>query len=103
MTAQVLKFCRILKQHMSSRETIEADNRARAELLWIIESQTLLLKDKNFHIWKKQFGLFLDDKGIWRCGGRIGNADVPSSTKFPILNITEVICAECASECSMME
>ena len=53
-------------------------------MLWIIESQTLLLKDKNFDSWKKQFGLFSDDDGIWRCGGRIGNADVPYSTKYPI-------------------
>ena len=51
--------------------------------MWIIESQALLLKD-NFDNWKKQFGLFLDDNGIQRCGDRIGNANVPYSTKFPI-------------------
>ena len=47
--------------------TSEADETARAEILWIIESQALLLSDTNFDNWKKQFGLFLDDNGIWRC------------------------------------
>ena len=84
VTAQVLKFCRILKQGECPPETTEADDTVRAEMLWIIESQNLLLKDKNLDIWKKQFRLFLDDDGIWRCGGRIGNADVPYSTKYPI-------------------
>lgn len=83
VTSQILKFCRIL-QHKLPPETSEADNTARAEMLWIIESQTLLLRDKNFESLKKQFGLFLDN-GIWRCGGRIANADVPCSTLYPML------------------
>jgi len=51
--------------------------------VWIIESQTLSLRDKNFDNWKKQFG-FLNDNGIWRCRGKITNADVPYSTKYSI-------------------
>ena len=87
----MLKFCRILSRvslpettNVDSTEITEADDIAKTEMLWIIESQALLLKDTNFDVWKKQFELFIDDKGIWRCGGRIGNADVPYSTKFPI-------------------
>ena len=86
VTAQVLKFCRILQRKPlpEATDTSEADETARAELLWIIESQTLLQRDKNFDDWKKQFGLFHDDNGIWRCRGRITNADIPYSTKYPI-------------------
>ena len=53
-------------------------------MLWIMESQTLLLGERNFDIWKKQFELFLDKQGVWRCGGRIANANIPYSTKYPI-------------------
>ena len=34
---------------------------------------------------KCQFGLFLDDKGLWRCGGRLQNADIPFAAKHPVL------------------
>ena len=80
VTARVLKFCSILQ----GKPLPEADDTARAEMLWIIKSQTLLLRERNFDIWKKQFRLFLDKHGIWRCGGRIANADIPYSTKYPI-------------------
>ena len=33
----------------------------------------------------KQFNLFKDEKGMWRCGGRLANAQIPYATKFPIL------------------
>ena len=86
VTAQVLRFCCILQRKLlqETTDTFEADETARAEMLWIIESQAPLLRDKNFDNWKKQFGLFIDDNGIWRCRGRIANADNPYSTKYPI-------------------
>ena len=37
------------------------------------------------YIWKKQFGLFIDLHGIWRCGGRLGEADLSYSSKHPAL------------------
>ena len=33
----------------------------------------------------KQFGLYRDDKGVLRCKGRINNADLPTTSKNPIL------------------
>ena len=86
VTAQVLRFCRILQRKLlpETTDTSEADATARAEMLWTMESQALLLRDKNFDNWKKQFGLFLNDSEIWRYQGRITNADVPYSTKYPI-------------------
>ena len=29
--------------------------------------------------------LYLDGDGVWRCGGRLGNSDLPYHTKYPIL------------------
>lgn len=34
---------------------------------------------------KRQFSLLLDDKGLWWCGGRLTNADIPYHTKHPLL------------------
>ena len=34
---------------------------------------------------RKRSNLFLDEEGLWRCGGRLENADVPFHTKHPIL------------------
>ena len=34
---------------------------------------------------KGQLGLFTDKNGLWRCGGRLQNADLPYSTKHPVL------------------
>ena len=34
---------------------------------------------------KAVIDLFLDSSGLWRCRGRLHNAEIPYSTKFPIL------------------
>lgn len=87
VTAYLLKFVRLLKARFSGEASSisEAEDRARAEILRLVDSQALLTRDKSFSDWKGQFGLFLDDKGLWRCGGRLSNADIPYSTKHPIM------------------
>ena len=34
---------------------------------------------------KKQLNLFCDGKGLWRCGGRLKNADLTYNTTYPYL------------------
>ena len=90
VTAYVVKFVRLLKQKTQSSDTspstvLTATEISDAEMLWVKEAQALLVKNDKFDCWKKQFNLFLDAYGIWRCGGRISNADVPYATKHPIL------------------
>ena len=34
---------------------------------------------------KKQFGVFIDPEGLWRCGGQLANADLPYLTRHPAL------------------
>jgi len=53
-----------------------------AELLWMRSAQKTLSDIKTL---MKQFNLFKDDKGVWRCGGRLANTEIPYATKFPIL------------------
>ena len=52
---------------------------AEAERLWLIDTQGQLRSDKNFSMWKKQFDLLTDDKGLTRCRGRLKNALIPYS------------------------
>ena len=87
MTAHLLKFIKILKRRTSpeASDCLEVDEIPKAEILWITELQQLLVKDGHFDCWKKQFSLFVDQDGIWRCRGRIANAHVSFSTKHPIL------------------
>ena len=56
-----------------------------AEILWLKESQKALVKEKDFELWQRQFGIFIDEEGLYRCKGRLGKADVPIATKHPIL------------------
>ena len=58
---------------------------ASAEKLLITHTQSTLVVDRNFPSLKKQLDLFVDGHGLWRCGGRLTNADIPYSTKHPVL------------------
>jgi len=54
---------------------LEAGEVVKAEALWAKELQLQLTKDKVFESWKKRFGIFINPEGLWRCGGRLANAD----------------------------
>ena len=57
----------------------------RAKELWVMECQKDLILDQKFKDWKHQFHLFQDNRGVWRCGGRLHNADLPYNALYPIL------------------
>ena len=84
ITAYVLKFIGMLRKRAQSPELTIQDI-AEAERLWILDCQSTLVKDKNFPMWETQFNLFKDDSQIIRCGGRLQNANLPFSSKHPIL------------------
>ena len=52
--------------------------------MWIKAAQTQLAGDSGFEKLKRQFNLF-QDRGVWRCGGRLANADIPFQEKHPVL------------------
>ena len=43
------------------------------------------MEDGKFEMWKKQFGLHVDENGLLRCKGRLGNVDLPVPTSHPVL------------------
>ena len=86
VTANVLKFCRLLLNVIRPGATTSApDDLFKAEALWVVESQRVLVRNKNFTQWKKQLDLFPDYHKYWRCGGRVQNADLLFSAKHPAL------------------
>lgn len=85
-TSLVVQFCWKLLDGIHGNLTQDYTNsKAEAELLWILECQRMISTDKNFRHWQQQLDLFQDERGVWRCGGRIQNAAVPYATKHPIL------------------
>lgn len=93
VTARVLMFVNNLKSKVKTRSSTadepdepvtisEAETLAQAETLWIKIAQKQLAVNSNL---KRQFDLFLDGDGIWRCGGRLSNTDIPFQSNHPIL------------------
>ena len=88
VTAYVLRFVNNMKQksgRANNSKHITPAELQQAETYWLKEAQASLEGKPMFKTWQQQFGLFHDDSGIWRCGGRLSNADLPFVTKHPVL------------------
>ena len=85
VTAYVLRFVRALQRKSAySSRCLTPEELHRAELYWLKEAQSLMRTKPVFKIWQQQFGLFCDEFGVWRCGGRLHNANLPFETKHPV-------------------
>ena len=80
VTARVLLAVRKFKNHLTG-DTI-SDLLPEAELLWVKDAQSSMT---NFDVLQKQFNLFIDQRGLWRCRGRLSNVEAPYAVKNPIL------------------
>ena len=89
VTALVFRFiARLRKPSHSSDPTnpevsTEEINQARSR--WIRNMQARMTEDGNFPTWKRQFGLYQDKQGLWRCGGRMSHSSLLPSAQNPIL------------------
>ena len=110
VTAYVLKFIKLLRrskspesQQSSWNDCILTTSDLNAALVyWLKESQSTLPQSESFQICSRQFGLFKDHNGLWRCGGRLKNAGVSQDTKHLHVifleknhHLTELIVREC--------
>ena len=87
VTAYVLRAVEQFKAKKAATEhpsSLTSQEIAAAELLWIYQAQELVLQ-KDFDQLRSQLKLFLDDKGVWRCRGRLQYAELPYSVKNPVL------------------
>ncbi len=85
-----MRFVKMLKaktrkSDMDLNPSLTVDEIRESSELWIKEMQRHLPKKKEFDHWKAEFGLYTDKKGIWRCKGRLEKANIPLSSKHPIL------------------
>lgn len=91
VTAIVLKFVHCLRRRADNVDLptastlISPSDNDQAKLLWIKDMQSQMQGDKKFPLWKCQLGLFMDDSGVWRCGGRLSNSCLPPAAQNPIL------------------
>lgn len=87
VTAYVLRAIQLFKRSSLTNYSPELSptELADAEKLWIISVQNTLPNDRCFLSWQRQFVLFLDEHNLWRCGGRLANANIPYATKHPLL------------------
>jgi hypothetical protein len=85
VTVQVLRAAKRFKGIQESDSSMFCTmERQEAETLWIQDAQNLLY-GKDMKTLAKQFNLFQDEKGVWRCAGRLSNAELPYAVKYPIL------------------
>ena len=100
ISAYVLRFIRNLRAKLSGNanqvvQELSATEVKQAEWYWIKTIQGNSFEDEIKFLTKKsqlsppprvkQFGLYLDDVGILRCKGRLNNADLPITSKNPVL------------------
>ena len=66
---------------------ITCDEILRSKILWVQSVQEVhrTSDESKFNQLKKQLNLFCDENGLWRCGGRLVNADMNYDTKHPYL------------------
>ena len=87
VTALVMKFVALLRPRAKGEEMtamISTVDIANAELSWIKLSQTFV-HDEKFNVHYQQLAVFCDKDDVWRCKGRLHHADLPESSKHPIL------------------
>ena len=91
VTAYVLKFIHKIKsKHINGELSTESPNEfeqflEKATLYWHKETQKVFFKDPKFKEIEKNLGTFIDNEGVIRVGGRLQNAPLPYSTKYPVL------------------
>ena len=89
VTAYVLRAAKQFKVKRSLRANLPIaltpEEISASELLWITHVQGELTQQKDYSTLKMQLRLFCDEKGLWRCGGWLQNADIPYPAKHPIL------------------
>jgi hypothetical protein len=89
VTAYVFKFIQLVRppkgaNSPQSNQTLNVEDINAALTYWLKVSQTMLPGTGKFEVWSKQFGLFKDQSGLWRCGGRLKNSAISFSTRHPI-------------------
>ena len=88
VTAFVLRFLhnlKLRKNGMAAAGPLSTEEYEAAEILWLHEMQQAVVESPRFESLKNQLGLYTDDNGLLRCKGRLQNATIPFTAKYPVL------------------
>ena len=89
VTSYVLRFIRRVRgrqrQPQFTSVEIQPEELSDTESLWIKHVQKYVREEEDFGRTRHSLGLFEDDRGILRCGGRLHNAPLPYSARFPAI------------------
>ena len=88
VTGRVLNFIRGLRgrrDHPGPDAPSPLSDFEQARLYWIRDCQSSLQGDSQFSSWKHCLDLFMDESGVWMCGGRMSKSCLSLSAKNPIL------------------
>ena len=86
VTSFVLRFVKRLRgEAIHTSMPPSAEEMEEAKLLWLRDVQAPLTGSNDFPALKTKLDLFLGEDGLWRCGGRMSNTELPLSAKNPIL------------------
>ena len=75
---------KVSKDELNLRTYLKSEETAYAEHLLLLDCQKNLKLMKNYKQLEKDLRLFTDENGLVRCKGRLENAPLPYSAKFPI-------------------
>ena len=89
VTGLVLKFIRRLRGRggcsVPDAPQAPLSDFEEARVYCIRDCQSHLQSDSRFLSWKHHMDLFMDESGIWRCGGRLSKSCLLPPAKNPIL------------------
>ena len=92
VTSWVGRFIKKLKRNLINTGPIQTSEMDYAEKLWIAHIQSLhyssileSIKESKPNNLKAQLGVYIDEDGLLRCHGRLGNSDLDETAKQPLL------------------
>jgi hypothetical protein len=88
VTSYVLRFIANLRTKVAGTEPnlsrLSLEEITEAKHIWYKHIQGAIQTSKSFKQVQASLGLFKDNCGIWRCGGRLSNANIELSAKHPV-------------------
>ena len=90
VTSYVLRFVNNIKRKLKNerlilKEYISTDELKESLYLWLKDNQALFFSDSSFENRKRNLMVDVDENGLYRSMGRLGNASLSFNTKFPML------------------
>ena len=92
VTSWVSRFIQNLRRNLTITGPIQTSEMYNAEKRWIGHIQSLhysslleSIKENKPNNLKVQLGVYIDEKGLLRCNGRLGNSELDENAKHPLL------------------